>query len=356
MESGQLYAVFQPIVALEAVELFAHEALIRGPVGTDLHTPDALLGAAAAEGLGYALEYACVVAALRTWGQLQAPGRIFVNISANALTHWFEDQGPQSLLALLRDLKISPRMLVLEITEHERVADMDHLAGIVQRIRSVGVALALDDFGDGRSSLRLWSQLRPEFVKIDKYFTRAISAHADKLKTLQALQQIAAIFGTELVAEGIETSEDLRVLRDLGIELGQGYFLGHPDRQPMRHVEAQAYRVLRERHIAVLPELSRAVAHGQLRHIALLDAPTVTSHTSNDALAELFLAHTELHAVAVTEGDRPTGLINRAQFMNQYSKLYYREVWRRKPCAAHIKRAPRVIERNHSVAALIGIL
>lgn len=356
IEGRRLYPVFQPIVALDAVSIFAHEALIRGPQGTPLHTPDALLKAAAEEGLAYEFEYACVVAALQTWGQLKVPGRLFVNISANALTHFFEDPGPQRLLATLRDLRITPRMLVLEITEHERVADMDQLAAIVQRIRSVGVALALDDFGDGRSSLRLWSQLRPEFVKIDKYFTKAISEHADKLKTLQALQQIAAIFGTELVAEGIETAEDLRVLRDLGITLGQGYFLGHPDRQPAPHLLAQAYRVLREGQIAVLPELPRAVTSGHLRHIAFIHAPTVTCATSNDALAALFLDQADLHAVALLEAERPVGIINRAQFMNQYSKLYYREVWGRRSCEIHANREPRIVERNHSLDDLIGIL
>lgn len=356
IEGHRLYPVFQPIVALDAASIFAHEALIRGPQGTPLHTPDALLKAAAEEGLGYALEYACVVAALQTWGQLKVPGRLFVNISANALTQLFEEQGPQRLMALLRELHITPRMLVLEITEHERVADMDKLSAIVQRIRSVGVALALDDFGDGRSSLRLWSQLRPEFVKIDKYFTMAISEHGDKLKTLQALQQIAALFGTELVAEGIETAEDLRVLRDLGFALGQGYFLGHPDRQPVPHLQALAHGVLRERQIAVLPELTRAVTSGQLRHIAIVNAPTVTQATSNDALAALFLDQPDLHAVALLEGERSVGIINRAQFMNQYSKLYYREVWGRKSCVVHANREPRIVERNHSVDDLIGIL
>jgi EAL domain-containing protein (putative c-di-GMP-specific phosphodiesterase class I) len=106
-------------------------------------------------------------------------------------------------------------------------------------VRSVGIALALDDFGDGRSSLRLWSQLKPEIVKIDKYFTKNISENGDKLKTIQALQQIAAVFGSELVAEGIETAEDLRVLRDLGITYGQGYFLGHPDRQPAHYLNVR---------------------------------------------------------------------------------------------------------------------
>lgn len=356
IEGRRLYPVFQPIVALDAVSIFAHEALIRGPQGTPLHTPDALLKAAAEEGLGYELEYACVVAAMQTWGQLKVPGRLFVNISANALSQLFEERGPQSLLTLLRELKITPRMLVLEITEHERVADMDHLAAIVQRVRSVGVGLALDDFGDGRSSLRLWSQLRPEYVKIDKYFTKAISEHGDKLKTLQALQQIAEIFGSVLVAEGVETAEDLRVLRDLGITLGQGYFLGHPDRQPVPYLQDQAQRVLRERQIAVLPELTRAVTGSQLSLAALIDAPVVTEATTNDALADLFMSQADLHAVALVQDTRPVGIINRAQFMNQYSKLYYRDVYGRKSCAVHANREARIVERNHSVDDLIGIL
>jgi GGDEF domain-containing protein len=216
--------------------------------------------------------------------------------------------------------------------------------------------LALDDFGDGRSSVRLWSQLKPEFVKIDKYFTKDISAHADKLKTIQALQLIATIFGSELVAEGIETAQDLRVLRDLGITYGQGYFLGHPDRQPAKYALMEAQRVLRERQIAVFPELNRSSGLGQLKSLTTVSAPTVSERTTNDQLAALFLEQADLHAVALLQGDQPVGLINRALFMNEYSKLYYREVWGRKPCAIHANREPRLVERDHSVDQLLGIL
>lgn len=118
---------------------------------------------------------------------------------------------------------VLPRRLVLEITGYERVTEMDCLASVVGELRAVGVSIALDDFDDGRSSLRLWSQLKPEIVNIDKYFTKDLSLHADKGKTIQALQQIATIFHIALVAEGIETEDDLRVLRDLGISYGQGF-------------------------------------------------------------------------------------------------------------------------------------
>lgn len=355
VEEG-LYTVYQPIINLSDASIHAHEALIRGPRGTALHTPDALLRAAAQECLAFEFEYACLVAALRTWGQMKVPGRLFVNVSAAALMQLVQVRGSEALLALIDGMGILPRMLVLEITEHERVEDMDALADVVAQVRSAGVSLALDDFGDGRSSLRLWSQLKPEVVKIDKYFTRNISQHGDKLKTIQALLQIADIFGTALVAEGVETKEDLRVLRDLGIAYGQGYFLGHPNPTPVQYLGVDARRVLGERHIAVFPELSRAMPHGQLRNLALIHAPTVTLAMTNDEVAACFAEWPTLHAVAVVEGGKPVALINRAQFMNEYSKLYYREVWGRKSCVVHANFQPRRIEREHSVDDLVGIL
>ena len=356
LQNKSLYPVFQPIVKLDDGSVYAHEALIRGPQGTALHTPDALLRAADEEGLGYAFETACVRATLRSWGRMQTAGRLFVNVSAEALITAYEGRGQQGLLEWIQDFHVTPRMLVLEITEHERVDNMDRLAEVVQEVRAAGLALALDDFGDGRSSLRLWSQIKPEVVKIDKYFTRNISAHGDKLKTIQALQHIATIFGTALVAEGIETAEDLRVLRDVGIEYGQGYFLGRPDVVPLQWLPALPKQVLQERQVAVFPELGRLSQGGHLRSLSLVRAPTVSPETHNDTLARIFLDHSTLHAVAVVEGERPVGIINRAHFMNEYSKLYYREVWGRKPCVVHANMQPRLIEREHSVDELVGIL
>jgi len=189
-------------------------------------------------------------------------------------------------------------------------------------------------------------QLKPEFVKIDKYFTKDISQHADKLKTIQALQQIAAVFDTALVAEGIETEDDLRVLRDLGITYGQGYFLGRPAPMPREQIEEKALDVMRDRRVAVFPELRRASHGGSLSRLAVVEAPAVGPSATNDELASVFLAHANLHAVAVVDGTRPVGIINRAGFMNEYSKLYYREVWGRKPCMAHANLEPRLIERD----------
>ena len=310
LQTDTLSPVFQPIASLATGNIYAHEALIRGPMGTPLRSPDALLKASGQEGIEYDFENHCIVAALDQWGILENPGRLFVNISAAILVQVLRVCGVDALLKLITGYGVLPRMLVLEITEHERVTDMDRLARVVEVVRDAGVSLALDDFGDGRSSLRLWSQLKPEYVKIDKYFTRDISQHADKLKTIQALQQIAVIFNTALIAEGIETQEDLRVLRDLGIEYGQGYLLGYPDPIPKAEIQNAALQVIRDRRISVFPELTKVSQSGYLLKMSVIEAPTASADTCNDELALMFMADEHLHALAVVEHDRPLAIIN----------------------------------------------
>ena len=356
MRQDALYPVFQPIVDLKDANVHAHEALVRGPQGAPLQSAEALLRAAQAEGLLYEFELFCVYLALRQWGRQRQPGRLFLNISAHALERLVAVGGALTLARAMRGLEVPPRMVVLEITEHERVHDMEALVEVARALHAVGLSLALDDFGDGRSSLRLWSQVRPDIVKIDKYFSRDISCSADKLKTLQALLQIADVFGTALVAEGIENEADLRVIRDLGITYGQGYFLGRPGLQVQPQILPAATSVLQDSRVAVMPEPRYIARLGQLRHLSLIHAPALRRGACNDEVAALFQAHPELHALAVVDEERPLAIINRQQFMDHYATLYFREIFGRKSCLLHANLEPRLIERNHDIDELIGIL
>lgn len=353
---GALSPVFQPIVSMADGAIHAHEALIRGPLGMPLHSPDALLAAAAREGLLLDFEIACVVASLKRWAELKQPGRLFVNLSASALLQTVRTRSSESMFKAVRELGIEPRMLVIEITEHEHISDIHALAEVAQQVHAAGVMLALDDFGDGRSSLRLWSELQPDLVKIDKYFTQGLSSHAKKLQTVRALMQIAEVFGTTLVAEGIETADDLRVVRDLGIGLGQGYFLGRPAPAPRVQVEPEARVVLHDRRIAVMPTMRTASASGRLKEVLTLRAPTVSPHTDHDQIATLFNAHPALHAVAIVTDDRPLGLVDRRDFMERYAKRYFKELYGKKPCTTFANMSPRLIEREHDIEELVGIL
>lgn len=356
MRNRSLHPVFQPIANIHDGAVYAHEALIRGPVGTPLQSADALFQLARQDNVLIEFELHCVELALAQWGRLNQPGRLFVNISADALVHMIDNRARKQLLDYVRALGISARMLVFEITEHERVSDMGQLCSVVQELRDAGAGLALDDFGDGRSSLRLWSELRPDYVKIDKYFSKDIGQHADRLQTLRALKQIAVVFGTMLVAEGIETQEDLRVLRDLSIGFGQGYFLGGPSEKPATAIHHEAQEALNDARVTVLPELRRISHIGRLRGLSVVHAPPVAPGATNDEVQTIFLQDEDLHAVAVVDEGRPVAIVNRQVFMQHYAQPYFKEIFGRKSCFLHANHAPRLVEREHDVDELIGIL
>ncbi|MDP1527805.1 MAG: EAL domain-containing protein [Rhodoferax sp.] len=174
-----------------------------------------------------------------------------------------------------------------------------------------------------------------------------VSTHADKAKTIQTLQKIAEIFGSELVAEGIETDDDLRLLRDLGLTFGQGYFLARPHAQPCTAVQPGAVAVLVNSQVAVYPEVRQSTQANIFDRLNILQAPTMGPQTQIDQVAALFLKHPHLHALPLVGGDSPIGIINRMNFLDRYSKLYSREMWGNKPC---------LIESKHTIDDLLGIL
>ncbi|MBV8503832.1 MAG: GGDEF domain-containing protein [Paucibacter sp.] len=355
-DAPQLSVEFQPIVDLQSGTIFAHEALLRGPSDSAYRTPRQVLDRAQREGQRVDVELLAVSLALQAWSRCREPGRLFVNISAFTLMRCGEGAQVSGLVDQIRASSVLPRQLVLEITEDERVADLQALQRAVAPLSAAGVSLALDDFADGYSSLRLWSELRPSYVKLGNHFTRSLRASADKTQMLQALGRIAELFDARLIAEGIEAPEDLRAIRDLKVALGQGYLLGRPGPGVAHEVSEDGQRVLRDRRVSVLPQPQRAVGNLTRRRLVVIHAPVARPDTSNDEIAGWFLQSDGLHAIAVAEGDRPLALINREQFLNHYATLYFKELYGRKPCLQLANREPKLIELDYDIDELLSIL
>lgn len=356
IEHRVLQAHFQPIGDLRDGTVHAHEALIRGPAGSALAMPDAMFAAAHLEGCDFELEVECVRQALRAWAKGRRTGRLFLNLSAGALVRTLAERSIEEVLAGAERHGIPASSLVVELTEHERVRDPDALLTACTTLRRHGVGIALDDFGDGRSSLRLWSELKPELVKIDKYFLKDLARHGDKLQTLRALLQIAETLGSRLVAEGLEGAEELRLARDLGIMYGQGWALGRPAAEPVVDLLPEARTVLASRDIAVFPELKRASNSGYTASRLLIAAPAVRPDTSHDAVYELLRERDALHALAVVDHDKPVALINRSQFIAGYARPYFKELYGNKPCTLFANLAPLTIELHTGIEELTGVL
>ncbi len=352
----ELQMHLQPIVDVAAQRVMGHEALVRTPADCAWRTPEQLFAAAAREGCTLELELACVRTALQRRHESALQGLLFINVSATALVQRALDAASQGWYGGTMGQTLPLAGVVLELTEHERVHDLDALQQALALWRGAGAALALDDFGDGRSSLRLWSELHPEYVKIDKYFTRQVHTIGHKLQTLRALQHLAQTFGAQLVAEGVEHADELRVLRDLGITLAQGYLLGRPRPQPQLAVPEEALAVLREREIAVLPEEHRVVNRALTARALLIEAPTLAPRDSNEQALERFRRHPGLHAMAIVDDGRPVGLLTRRALQERALHRYFRELHGRDPCLTLANPQPLCVEVHTPIERLTEVL
>lgn len=206
--------VFQPIVRLDDGQLLGYEALTRFADGVP---PDRQFAAAAEAGLGPDLEMACLAAAIGQAGNLVGAHWLSLNVSPDLIM----DSGR------LASALTGEAQIVLEITEHARIADYDALRCA---LRSVGPDLkwAVDDAGAGYASFRHILELQPAFVKLDMGLVRAIDQDPARQALVAGMVHFAKTTACELIAEGIETPAEAGTLRRLGVGLGQGYLIGRP--------------------------------------------------------------------------------------------------------------------------------
>lgn len=231
LEGGLLVPLFQPIVSLAGEAVYGYEGTIRGPVGSSLQHPLELLAKAGAAGLREQVELACCRSQIDQFLRLGLPGKLFLNLSGAALlrAHLHERE---LLEEILFGSGVRPQQLVVELTENIADDDLAELAGVINAARETGISFALDDFGAAQSNLRMWMEMRPEIVKIDRYFVDGLHAAPAKLEAVKLMLRYSEIFGTLLIAEGIEHAADLTVLKELGIQFGHGYLLGRPSTTP----------------------------------------------------------------------------------------------------------------------------
>ena len=212
---GAFGPVFQPIVELAGNRIVGYEALTRFTDGT---YPESVFDQAAAVGLGLELEMATLEAALAAAEVL--PQSAWLNLNAT----------PELILAgepLRLLLAGSRRRIVLEVTEHTAITDYPAFRAAMEALGS-NVEFAVDDAGTGFASLRHIVELHPKFVKLDRSLMAGVETDSARQAMIVGLCHFAHVTRCRLIVEGIETDSELSVLRELAIELGQGYLLGRP--------------------------------------------------------------------------------------------------------------------------------
>ncbi len=238
MSARAIRSVYQPVVALDDGEVVAYEALARGPSGTIWRSPDSLLRYAGQIGRVPELDWICRAAAVQGAREAGLPSDmpLFVNIEpASARTHC-----PPDLWEII-DEGAGALQIVAELTERSLMADPAALLLVVERLRRDHLRIALDDVGADPSSQALMPLLQPDLIKLDRTVVRHPQAPQTKV-LLDAVRKQAQRTGAAILAEGIETVEDLAQARAMGATLGQGWLFGYPGPLP-RHIPTARTRL-----------------------------------------------------------------------------------------------------------------
>jgi diguanylate cyclase len=228
--AGALTAVFQPIFDRRTGRPRGFEGLVRPMPGTGFADPYELFSAAEAAGRTVELDLAALTTSVTSYAKLALPGSLTLNISPRTLE---SDQfSVHGLVQLLQRHGVEPGRIVLELTEREAVEEMERLVRAVEACRAAGMRIAADDVGAGNAGLRLLAQLRFDIVKIDLSLVQGGAVRATSQEIVRTLKDLADRWGALVIAEGVETAEQLEFVRSLGIRAGQGYLLGRPVDQP----------------------------------------------------------------------------------------------------------------------------
>jgi EAL domain-containing protein (putative c-di-GMP-specific phosphodiesterase class I)/GGDEF domain-containing protein len=353
LEEKALATAFQPIFSFREGRIAGYEALVRGPRGSLLQTPAELFAAAIEEGLAVELNILCITQMLTAFAASGLPGSLFLNVSPRLIVQRRHDQ--ERAARYMESVGLPAARVVIELTEDYPTVDFAQVHESLMLYRSMGFRIALDDLGEGFSSLRLWSELRPEYVKADKHFVTGISDDPVKVQFLRAIQHIAENCGSLVIAEGIENAADFKVVKDIGIACGQGWFIGRPAEHPPDDLPSEARRANDDARVPVVPTPRLRAGTEPRAHDFIRAVEPAAPAATLGSLLERFAASASLAAIPVLGPSGVEGVVSR-EWVDLANASPDAKALAARPCLEFADRAPIRVEAELDLAALTAIL
>lgn len=343
-EHRSLKALFQPIVDLKNQQILGHEALIRGPANSSLHNPINLFQVADEHDCLFEMDWLARHISIESFKQQKADKLLFINVTVNALLAKGHRHG--MTLDCLHEQGISLDQVVIEITELQPVEDFNVFIESVNHYRNMGFKVALDDLGGGYNGLRMWSEVRPDFVKIDKHFILGIAQDKDKRHFLETIKTLAQGLNTKLVAEGVENEADLHVIEAIGIDYVQGFLFRRPQALIDDHLD-YTWRTATQQVVKdVTTDLSSLI-----QMTDSLDPMTPVHWVTQKLLQE-----NSLDFMPVVENEKVLGMIWRRELMDRLAHRFGHELHQRKPIIQIMDDQPIVVDIQTPVETLSRLI
>ena len=329
---------FQPIVHLQTRQIYGYEGLVRGPVNTVLHSPTRLFEAATWVGRLAELDLLCLRLVIKRFAQMDLPGRLFINVDPYSMVHEHFREG-QTLL-YIEQAGLKPNQVIIELTETHMVEDIRMMRQAMTHYREMGFRVALDDLGAGYSGLKLWSEIRPDIVKIDRHFIQGVDEDRTKQQFVSAILNTATMLGCRVITEGVETEKEYATLRKLGVEMVQGYYFSRPVEIPPLTIPLKLFR-----------KDARSPDEGESPTVEILLRPAISVQADTKVMqvGELFSSMPDEKSIVVLHDNEVLGMVLRRDFMNIYASLYGRAVFNKQPIFRFMNRNVMQVEKSLSL-------
>ena len=332
-----LHTLIQPIVDLRSEKPLGFEALTRGPNGHLLQRPDLMFQAAQQFDRVYELDALCLETAITHYGKLNQQAQLFLNFSPVSLFMLADTSS--SILEHLLANNLSPANVVLEVSERFPIENLAEFVQQLNQLKELGFGIAIDDLGTGYSGLKLWSEIQPDYVKIDRHFIHQLDQDAVKQSFVSSVVHLCEQLDCEVIAEGIETLGELNLVRSLGIHFAQGFLLGKPN--PLANF--------------IIPKaeqekngLKSSNLEGTVEELHEYIAP-ISPHALLRDVGDIFMSRPDVLSIPVVENNYPVGLIHRWRVLEVFSAQYGRTLHERKTAAEFMQQDPLIFDRTTAI-------
>lgn len=318
LNNKDIKSVFQPVVSLLDGNVVGYEALSRGPQGSILERPDDLFAAAEKFNKLWELEFLCRSKAFARVKNLAKDMMLFINVDPNIINDDRFKKGATLEMLAAQDFDLGN--IIFEITEKNSIDDYKNFRKVLDHYTSQGYKIAIDDTGAGYSGLRLLAETRPQFIKIDMDLVRDIDKDVLKQALMKAFYEFSVVMNMKIIAEGIETIDELNALIQIGIQYGQGYFLQRPAAEFLMINPS-----VKENIILKNKQKKQEAFHTPLTmpigEISRRD-PGFPEGIIGSKVLEYFNENPHLMGITLLQGDIPIGLLMKNKFLAHLATQY----------------------------------
>lgn len=334
IDKRAIRTVFQPIISLKDGEVLGHEALSRITCESSIKDMETLFALASQYNCLWDLEQLCRTKAFESAFRFMIPPyskKLFINVNPNVL----HDESFQKGLTkeYLNQYNISSGNIIFEITEKNIIKDIDGFIATIDHYKNQDYKIAIDDAGAGYSGLNLISDINPNYIKLDMKLTRDI--HTDSLKSalVRGMVEVSKISNISLIAEGIETEEEMETLIDLGVQFGQGYFIQYPDAE-VKEIDPGIIGRIKELVQRKSDNMINSIFHMPIENLCTNTCTTPPTTLVSDAF-DIFRHDPDSFGLCVIENNIPVGTITKEKLALKLSGQYGFALYQKKP-VSHI--------------------